>query len=42
MILSFEDREAALTSANSPEYLEIAKDRHAGSDAIVVLADGFG
>lgn len=41
VVLSFADREAALTWANSPEYQEIARDRIAGSDAIVVLAQGF-
>jgi uncharacterized protein (DUF1330 family) len=41
VVLSFANREAALTWANSPEYLEIARDRLAGSDAIVVLAKGF-
>lgn len=42
VVLSFESREAALSWANSPEYLEIAEDRHAASDGIVVLAEGFG
>ena len=42
VVLSFADRDAALTWANSPEYREIAKDRIAGADAIVLLADGFG
>jgi uncharacterized protein (DUF1330 family) len=42
VVLRFESREAALAWANSPEYLEIAKDRHAASDGIVVLAEGFG
>ena len=41
VVLSFADRAAALTWANSPEYLEIAKDRHAGADTIAVLAQGF-
>ena len=35
-------REAALAWASSPEYLEIAKDRHAASDGIIVLTEGFG
>ena len=42
VVLSFASREAALAWASSPEYLEIAKDRHAGSDGIIVLAEGFG
>ena len=41
VVLSFDSREAALSWASSPEYLEIAKDRHAASDGIVVLAEGF-
>jgi hypothetical protein len=28
--------------ADSPEYLEIAKDRKAGAQGIVLLAKGFG
>lgn len=40
VVLSFEDREAALTWANSPEYREIAKDRIAGADVVSVLAKG--
>jgi hypothetical protein len=30
-----------LSLANSPEYLEIAKDRKAGAQAIILLAKGF-
>ena len=41
VVLSFADREAALTWANSPEYREIAKDRIAGADVDSVLARGF-
>jgi uncharacterized protein (DUF1330 family) len=41
VLLAFDSRDAALAWANSPEYREIAKDRIAGSDAIVVLAEGF-
>lgn len=41
VLLAFESREAALRWSTSPEYREIAKDRIAGSDAIVVLAEGF-
>lgn len=41
VLLAFDSRDAALAWAESPEYREIAKDRIAGSDAIVVLAEGF-
>ena len=41
VVLSFADRQAALTWATSPEYQEISRDRVAGSDAIVVMAQGF-
>ncbi|PZQ54892.1 MAG: DUF1330 domain-containing protein [Phenylobacterium zucineum] len=41
VLLAFEDREAALRWSSSPEYQEIAKDRIAGSDAIVLLAEGL-
>ena len=40
VVMSFADRDAALTWANSPEYLEIAKDRIAGADVIAVMAQG--
>ncbi|HEY8617399.1 DUF1330 domain-containing protein [Phenylobacterium sp.] len=42
VVLAFPDRAAALGWANSPEYRKIAEDRFAGSDAIVLLAEGFG
>jgi uncharacterized protein (DUF1330 family) len=42
VVLAFPDRDAALAWANSPEYREIAKDRVAGSDAVVLMAEGFG
>lgn len=41
VLLAFDSRAAALTWANSPEYRKIAEDRIAGSDAIVVLAEGY-
>ena len=41
VVLAFPDREAAVRWAESPEYREIAKDRIAGSDAIVLMAEGF-
>ena len=42
VLMSFPDEAAFHAWANSPEYLEIAKDRHAGTDGIVLLAKGFG
>jgi uncharacterized protein (DUF1330 family) len=42
VLLAFDDRAAALRWAGSPEYQDIAKDRLAGADAIVVLAEGLG
>ncbi len=42
VLLAFEDRAAALAWAGSPEYRKIAADRIAGSDAIVLLAEGLG
>jgi uncharacterized protein (DUF1330 family) len=41
ILMAFENREAALTWASSPEYRRIAEDRIAGSDAIVVLSEGL-
>ena len=42
VLMSFPDETAFHAWANSPEYLEIAKDRKAGADGIVLLAKGFG
>jgi uncharacterized protein (DUF1330 family) len=42
VLMSFPDEAAFRAWADSPEYLEIAKDRKAGSDGIVLLAKGFG
>jgi uncharacterized protein (DUF1330 family) len=42
VLLAFDDREAALRWAGSPEYQEIATHRLAGADAIVLLAEGVG
>ena len=42
VLLSFADQDAFLKWASSPEYLEIAKDRKAGADAVVLLVKGFG
>lgn len=42
VLLSFPDEKAFRDWAESPEYLEIAKDRKAGSDAVVLLVRGIG
>ena len=42
VLMSFPDEAAFRAWADSPEYLEIAKDRKAGADSIVLLAKGFG
>jgi len=40
VLLAFDDRDAALTWANSSEYLAIAEDRDAGAVVEAVLAAG--
>jgi uncharacterized protein (DUF1330 family) len=42
VLLSFPDEAAFREWAESPEYLEIAKDRKAGSDAVILLVKGLG
>jgi uncharacterized protein (DUF1330 family) len=42
VLLSFPDEAAFREWAESPEYLEIAKDRKAGADAVILLAKGIG
>ena len=42
VLLSFPDEAAFREWAESPEYMEIAKDRKAGSDAVVLLVKGMG
>ena len=42
VLLSFPDEKAFREWAESPEYVEIAKDRKAGSDAVVLLVKGIG
>jgi uncharacterized protein (DUF1330 family) len=42
VLMSFPDQSALSAWANSPEYLEISKDRKAGATAVVLLAKGFG
>jgi uncharacterized protein (DUF1330 family) len=42
VLMSFPDEAAFRAWADSPEYLEISKDRKASADGIVLLARGFG
>ena len=41
VLMSFPDEAAFRAWADSPEYLEISKDRKAGAEGIVLLAKGF-
>jgi uncharacterized protein (DUF1330 family) len=41
VLMSFPDESAFYAWANSPDYLDIAKDRKAGADAVVLLAKGL-
>ena len=41
VLLSFPDEAAYREWANSPEYQEISRDRHAASSAVILLAKGF-
>ncbi len=41
VLLWFPDEPAFREWATSPDYQEIAKDRHAGSQAVVLLAQGI-
>ncbi len=41
VLLQFPDEPAFREWAESPEYLEIAQDRKAGSDAVVLLVKGI-
>jgi uncharacterized protein (DUF1330 family) len=41
VLMSFPDRPAFLEWSQSPEYLEISKDRKAGAEAVVLLANGL-
>jgi len=40
VILEFPDKEAAMEFQDSPEYAEIAVDRKAGADGVVVMVRG--
>ena len=42
VMMSFPDEAAYHAWADSPEYLEISRDRKAGASAIVLLTKGFG
>jgi uncharacterized protein (DUF1330 family) len=41
VILSFPDEREARRFVDDPAYAEISKDRHAGADAVVILAAGL-
>jgi uncharacterized protein (DUF1330 family) len=41
VLMSFADEAAFRVWANSPDYLEISRDRKAGAEGIVLLARGF-
>jgi uncharacterized protein (DUF1330 family) len=41
VLMSFPDEAAFHAWANSPEYLEISKDRKAGAQGVVLLAKGL-
>jgi uncharacterized protein (DUF1330 family) len=41
VLMSFPDETTFRLWAESPEYEEISKDRHAGADTVVVLAKGL-
>ncbi|MFG1794782.1 DUF1330 domain-containing protein [Nocardia sp. NPDC049149] len=42
VLMSFPDEIAFRAWAESPEYLEISKDRHAGADTVTLLVKGLG
>ncbi|MDO8294985.1 MAG: DUF1330 domain-containing protein [Caulobacter sp.] len=42
ILMSFPDEAAFRAWADSPAYQEIARDRHAGSDGVVLLVKGLG
>ncbi|MGH3523354.1 MAG: DUF1330 domain-containing protein [Mycobacterium sp.] len=41
VLMSFPDETAFRSWAESPDYQEISKDRHAGADTVVLLAKGL-
>ncbi|WP_433733481.1 DUF1330 domain-containing protein [Nocardia sp. CA-129566] len=42
VLMSFPDEPSFRAWAQSPEYLEISKDRHAGADTVTLLVKGIG
>ncbi|MBF6382846.1 DUF1330 domain-containing protein [Nocardia farcinica] len=42
VLMSFPDEEAVTAWAQSPEYLEISEDRHAGAHTVSLLVRGLG
>ena len=42
VLMSFPDQAAFHAWADSPEYLEISRDRKAGAEVIVLLTKGLG
>jgi uncharacterized protein (DUF1330 family) len=42
VVLEFPDKDAAMEFQDSPEYAEIAVDRKAGAEAVVVMVRAFG
>jgi len=41
VILSFEDQTSAMRWMRSPEYQEIARHRHAASEAFILMTEGW-
>lgn len=41
VLMSFPDEAAFHSWAQSPEYQDISKDRHAGADTVVLLVEGL-
>lgn len=41
VLMSFPDEASFRAWANSPEYQEVSKDRHAGADSLVMLVEGL-
>lgn len=41
VVISFPDKAAFMAWATSPEYIKISKDRLAGSNATILLAEGL-
>ncbi|WP_039799139.1 DUF1330 domain-containing protein [Nocardia araoensis] len=42
VLISFPDEQSFRAWADSPEYQEISKDRHAGADTVTLLVRGLG